>query len=138
MARLGALPEAIIPLRVKQTLFVKARKLKLMIDVRGQHKIIPTLHNPEQVRIGLPHGHIIAIDEDLPAPPCPVFLQRIKRIKTAGIHVPDAVFPRKIGEVFLKALSGIGQPCGRGKAGSCADDHGVRIGQPCLKPLNLL
>ena len=40
MARFCALPQALIALRVKQAAFVKARTLKLMVNIGCQHKIV--------------------------------------------------------------------------------------------------
>ena len=38
----------------------------------------------------------IAVDADVPAPICPIFLQGVKRIESSGIHVAKSVLLNKV------------------------------------------
>ena len=70
--RLTALKETIIPLRVKETLFIESRPLKGMIDIRRQDEIILFTNQMEEIRIDIALRHRrIAVDVDAPAPPRP-------------------------------------------------------------------
>lgn len=55
MAGLGALPKAIIPLGIEQTLLVKTGKLELMVYVGGQDKIIFAFYQFQQITVR--HSH---------------------------------------------------------------------------------
>lgn len=93
MAGLRALPEAVVPLHIyiKQALFVKACDLKLMIHVGRQHKIILLPNQPEKIEIRLSGGHVVAVHENMAAPPRPILLQRLKGIESAGVDSLDNV-----------------------------------------------
>ena len=73
-ARTGTLEQAIIALGVKQSLFVKSGLLKTVIDIGRQHKIVLIFHQPQQVFIDRLRCILIAVDPDIAAPVCPVFL----------------------------------------------------------------
>ena len=53
MAWLRTLPQAIVPLGVEQPLFIKARKLELMVYIRCQNKVVLTLHQLQQKSSGI-------------------------------------------------------------------------------------
>lgn len=84
VAGLGALPQAVVPLGVKQALFVKPGKLELVVHIGGEDEIILVLHQLQQVPVGLAHTGFIAVDQNHAAPPGPVFLQGI-----IGIEPPE-------------------------------------------------
>ena len=70
--RLTALKETIIPLRVKETLFIEPRPLKGMIDIRRQDEIILFTNQMEEIRIDIALRHRrITVDVNAPAPPRP-------------------------------------------------------------------
>ena len=113
-----ALPQAVIPLGVKQPLLVKAGFLEAVVHVGGQNKIVLSLHQLEKIlinRFGRVH---VAVDINIPAPIGPVFLHTVKGIEPAGIHIGKVILGDEVAEIFLKALAGIGKPCGSGKAGT--------------------
>ena len=113
VAGFGTLPQAIVSLRVEQTAFVKAPTLELVVNVGGQHKIILVLHQCQQLPINGKRGIHIAVIKNVTAPPGPVFLQRVIGIKSPGVHIGDAVFSVKIGEVPFKPFPAVGE-AGRG------------------------
>ena len=127
MAGLAALEEAVVPLGVKQPFPVKARLLKHVVHVGGEHEIIPPLHQLKQPLIHRLRRVHIAVDENIPAPVGPVLLQGGKRVKTAGVHVPEPVFPDKIREILLKSFPRVGKSRRRGEAGSRSDHHGLSL-----------
>ena len=100
-ARLTALEQAVIALRVKQPLFIKARLLKAVIHVGRDNKIIFVLYQLQKVlidRLGRIH---IAVDVDIPAPIRPMLLRRGKGIKAAGVHIPNSrTLPAKSEKYF--------------------------------------
>ena len=67
-ARLTALEQAVIALRVKKPLFVKASLLKAMVNIRGDDKIIFVLYQLKKVLIDRLRRILIAVDVDIPAP----------------------------------------------------------------------
>ena len=138
MARFTALPEAIVPLGVEQLRLIKSRQLKLMIHIGCQDEVVLILDQFQQVGIRLTGCHIVSVVVDMPAPPGPVFLQRGKRKETTGIHVGDAVLLMEVGEVLQKTLATIGQASRGGKAGTSADEDGVRAVYLSLQPLDFL
>ena len=68
-------------------LFVKAGLLKAVIYIGCDHKIVFLLHQMEKLVIYGFRRIRIAIDIDIPAPVRPVFLRRVVRIESAGIHI---------------------------------------------------
>lgn len=125
MAWLTALPKAIVTLGVEQPRLIETSQLKLMVHIGGQDEIIPASDQFQQVSIRLAWRHIVTVIVDMTAPPGPVFLQRGKRIETAGIHISDTVLLMEVGEVLQKALAAIGQASRGGKAGARADEDGI-------------
>ena len=125
MAGRGALPEAVVPLGIEQPLLVKARQLELVVHIGGEDKVVPLPHQRQQIVIYGPGRPLIAVVEDLAAPPGPVLLQAVKGVEAPGVHVPDAVFGLKIAEIPLKPLPVVGQPRRGGQPGPRAHDHGI-------------
>ena len=125
-ARLTALKQAVVALRVEKTLFVKARLLEAVVDVRRDDKIVLVPHQLEQNLVHAFRRVLIAVDEDIPAPIGPELLLRRKRIEPTAVHVVEAVFFRKIRKIPLEPLTIVrearrgGQPCAR------ADDDSIR------------
>src|SRR5699024_11653141 len=85
-SRLTALEQPIIPLGVEKAVFLKSCLLKTVIYVGSQDKIVFVFHQIEQFVIDRFRCIHIAVDPDIAAPVCPVFLQRIIWVKSAGIH----------------------------------------------------
>ena len=66
MAWHTALPEAIIPLGIEQSLLVEACLLKLMIHVRSDHELILIFHEVQQAVIDWFWRQNIAVYVDVP------------------------------------------------------------------------
>ena len=107
--RFTALKQSVVALRVKQPLFIKARLLKAVINIRRDNKIVLVLHKTKQFFIDRLRRVRIAVDEDIPTPICPVFLRCCIRIKSARIHIVKAVFRLKISKIFMKPLAVVGK-----------------------------
>ena len=138
VAGLGALPQAVVPLGVKQALFVKPGKLELVVHIGGDHEIILVFHQLQQVLIRLAHTGFITVDQNHTAPPGPVFLQGIIGIESPGIHIMEAVFCFKIRKILLEPFPAVRETGGGGHSCACADDHGVGAFYFLLQPFNLL
>ena len=130
------LKQAVIPLRVEQALFVKARFLETMVYVGGQHKIVLVFHKGKQVLIHRLGRILIAIDVNIAAPVSPVFFQRRIWIKAAGVHIPDAVLCCKIRKILLKSFSVIGETCRGRKPCTCTNDHCIGMAQDLPQCIN--
>ena len=126
-ARLTALEQAVIALRVKKPLFVKASLLKAMVNIRGDDKIIFVLYQLKKVLIDRLRRILIAVDVDIPAPIRPILLQHVKGIKAAGVHIPKAIFPGKIRKVCFKPFAGVYKARRRRQSGTGTDYHGVTV-----------
>ena len=133
MARLTALPQAIIPLGIKQTVFVETCLLETVIHVGGEDKIILIFHQLQQLLIHRLGRIAVAVEENKSAPVGPVFFQGLKRIKSAGVHVMKAVFRFEVRKIALEAFSVIGESRRCGKASSRSDDHRLRLLQSLLQ-----
>ena len=126
-ARLAALEQAIIALRVEQPLFIKACPLELVIHIGGQYKIVLVLNQCQKFLIDRKWSIYIAVDVDVSAPIRPMLLRRGKRIKATGVHIVEAVFFLKVRKVFLKAFAAVGEACGGRQPCPRADDHGITV-----------
>ena len=85
-ARLTALKQAVVALRVEKMLFVKARLLEAVVDARRNDKIVLVPHQLEQNLVHAFRRVLIAVDEDIPAPIGPeLFLRRVG-IKSAAVQ----------------------------------------------------
>ena len=111
-ARLTALKQTVIALRVEKSLFVKACFLKAMVNICCDYEIILIRHKLQQVLIDRLRRILIAIYENVSAPICPMLLGRFVRVKSARIHILKPVFFLKIGKVFFKPLTVISKACG--------------------------
>lgn len=134
----GALPETVIALGVKQPFFVKTGKLKLMIHIGGEDKIIFLFDQFQQIGIGLAHTDVIAVYQDVTRPPCPIFLQSAVRIEAPGVHIPDAVFLMKVRKIFHEPLAAVRHSGRGGHSCSCADQDGIGGFYLSLQPICLL
>ena len=63
-----------------------------MIHIGGQHKVILVLYQCQQHLVNRKRCIYIAVIENMTAPPGPVFLQCVKRIKSAGVDICDPIF----------------------------------------------
>ena len=61
MAGLGALPQAVVPLGVKEAPLVKARQLELVVHVGGEDEVVLVLHQLQQLVIDRLGGLFIAV-----------------------------------------------------------------------------
>lgn len=80
-----------------------------MIYIGGQHKVFFAAQQPQQLFINRFGCFFVPIDPNMAAPPGPIFLQRFKRVKPAGIQVMDTVLTDKVLEMLLKTRPGIRQ-----------------------------
>ena len=124
-ARLTALKQTVIALRVEKSFFVKACLLKTMVNICCNHKIVLVSHQLQKVIVDRFGGIHIAVDVDVSAPICPMLLGRFVRVKSARIHILKSVFFAKIGKVFFKPLTAVSKACGGGKPCTCADYNSV-------------
>lgn len=131
-ARLTALEQTIIALRVEQALFIKASFLKAVVNIRGDDKIIFVLYQLQKIIVDRFWSIHIAVDVNIAAPIRPMLLRRNKWIKTSGIHILDTVLFRKVGKVFFKPFSGIDKSGRGGKTGSGTNYNGITVPQSCL------
>ena len=93
-ARLTALKQAVVALRVEKMLFVKARLPEAVVDVRRDDKIVLVPHQLEQNLVHAFRRVLIAVDEDIPAPIGPELLLRRKRIEPTAVHRGSHIFPQ--------------------------------------------
>ena len=66
VAGYGALEQAVVALRIEKSLLVEARLLKLVIDVRGDDKIIIVLHKLEKYFVCAVVNVRVAVTVDMP------------------------------------------------------------------------
>ena len=66
MTRYGALEQAVVALRIEKSLLVEGRLLKLVIDVRGDDKIIIVLHKLEKYFVCAVVNVRVAVTVDMP------------------------------------------------------------------------
>ena len=78
-----------------------------MIHVRGNHEIILVLHKIQQPAVQVIRNRRITVDPDIPGPISPEFLHGFVGIESSRVHIPELVFIREIGKVFLKPFAGI-------------------------------
>lgn len=83
-----------------------------MIDIRRQDKVVLIPDELQQIVIHRLRGFLIAVDQDMSAPPRPEFFRtELHNLKAAGVHIPDAVLLGEIGKVLVEPFARIGQSC---------------------------
>ena len=87
-----------------------------MIHICRENKVILVLNQTHKVIIYRLWRFLISVHHDMPAPPGPVFFQAVKRIETAGIHIPDTVWPGSHRNTAQTSLPRVGQSRGCGQA----------------------
>ena len=120
-----ALEQAVVALRVEQSLFVKPCLLELVIDIGGDDEIVLAFQEFKQVVIDWLRGRHIAVIPDVAAPVGPVFLLVRKLVESRRVHIGEAVFPDEVGEILLEAFPRIGETCRGRKSRARADHHGI-------------
>ena len=138
VAGAGALPQAVIPLGVKQALLLEPRLLEAVVCVGGQHKVVPVPHQLQQLPVDRPGRVHITVDQDVAAPEGPVLLQRIVGVKAARVHIVEAVGLLKFGEIPLKPLAAVHKARRGGKPRPSADQYGVRGGKCLAQSVELI
>ena len=116
---IGTLEQAVIALGIKQSLFIKACTLELMIYVGGYYEIVFAFNNRQQIPVNRLLRFNISVEINMPCPPGSSGLLIRKRIEAAGIDVLNPIFLGKIKEITLKALSAVCQSGSCRQAGSC-------------------
>ena len=76
-ARLAALEQAVIPLRIEKAFFIKARFLETVVYIGGQDEIVLALYLLPQIVIYRLGRILIAVDPDIAAPVSPTLFRRI-------------------------------------------------------------
>ena len=115
---LGALPQAVVPLGVKQAALVKSGFLKAVVHIGGQHKIIFIRYQLQQVLVHRLGRIAVAVEENKPAPVGPMLLQGGKWIKSPGIHIVEIVFFLEVRKITVELRSAISKSGGCRKARS--------------------
>ena len=80
-----------------------------MVYIGGKNKVILIMDQLQQFVINGLGGFLVSVYHDLAAPPCPMFFQSFKRIKSTGVHILDFIFLNEVSEVFLEPGAGISQ-----------------------------
>ena len=137
-ARLAALEQTVIPLRVKQPVLIETRLLELMVDIRRQHKVILVFHKLIQPHICPVIAVFVAVDVNISRPVCPVLFQALKRIESAGIHIPETIFVDKIRKIIPESLSCVGESRRCGQSRTRADNNRIRLPQTFSETLYLI
>ena len=125
-AGLAALEQAVVSLRIKEPLLVKAGALETMVHVCGQHKVVAVAHQIQELIVERRRYGIVSVAHDVAAPKRPVLLERIIGIETAGIHIGKAVTCGEVTKELLETLARIGVSGGGREPCSGTDYHGVR------------
>ena len=105
VARLAALPEAVIALGVEEPLFVEARQLELMVNVGGEHEVVAAAHEVEQVGVYAGRREVVTVAIDVAAPIRPMLLEGVEGVEPTGIHVGEAVLLDEIAEPPVESLA---------------------------------
>lgn len=133
VTRCDALPEAVISLGLKQPVRMEACELKLMVHICGENEVVSFFDKLQQLCVDRFGRALVTVEQDMPAPPCPILFLGLIRIKSSGVHIPDAVPVLKVFEMPQEAFTGICQPSGCGQAGPSANDDSVRLIKRLLK-----
>ena len=107
MAGSGALPKAVVPLSVKQPVFIKTGFLETVVYIGGKDKVVFVLNQAQKIGVDGLRGILIAVDIDISTPIGPVFFQGFVGIEAGGIHILETIDFYKVLKVFLKATAGI-------------------------------
>ena len=94
-----------------------------MVYIGGQDEIVLALYLLPQIVIYRLGRILIAVDPDIAAPVSPTFFRRIVGVEPAGVHIVEAVFLLKIGEMPCKPLTAVGKTCRSGQPPF--DPHGL-------------
>ena len=137
-AGLAALEQAVVSLRVEESLLVKAGALETMVHVCGQHKVVAVAHYAQELFVEWRRYGIVSVAHDVAAPKRPVLLERIIGIETAGIHIGKAVACGEVAKELLEALARIGVACRSGKSRTGADHYGIGLVECLSQPIDLL
>lgn len=136
-ARLAALEQAVVSLRIKEPLFVKAGALEAMVHIRGQHKVIAPAHDVQELFVERRRYGIVSVAHDVAAPKRPVLLERIIGIEATGIHVGKVVACGKVAKELLETLARIGVSGGGRESCPGADYHGIGCIECSLELIDL-
>lgn len=120
----------------RTTVFVEPCFLKTVVYVGCQHKVVLVFHKRKQTLIHRLGCILIAVDVNIAAPVCPVFLHGGVGVKATGVHIRKSVLAGKIGEIFLEPLPVIGETCRGGKPSTCTNDHCIGMAQDLPQRIN--
>ena len=123
MAGDRALEEAVVALRVEETLLVEARPLELVVYVGREDKVISPVHNAQQVTIRVAHWPNVALVPDDARPPRPQLLRSVVGIETTGVLVLEAVALGKVSVEAIEPLPGVGELWAAGSRETRASTH---------------
>ena len=136
-AGLAALEQAVVSLRVEESLLVKAGALETMVHVCGQHKVVAVAHYAQELFVERRRYGIVSVAHDVAAPKRPVLLEQIIGIETAGIHIGKAVACGEVTKELLESLARIGVSGGGRESCSRTDYHGIRCIECSSEPIDL-
>ena len=103
-----------------------------MLSASAFNAFLKTLEEPPRHAICI----LIAVDVNIAAPVCPVFLHGGVGVKAAGVHIRKAVLAGKIGEIFPEPLPVIGKTCRGRKPCTCTNDHCIGMAQDLPQRIN--
>ena len=109
-----------------------------MVHVCRDHKIILIPDQGEQVPINRLGRVDIAVEINMPCPPCPAGLLVREGIKAAGVHVPDPEVLFEIKEIPVEPLTAVGEARSGGKTCSGADHDRVGSSDLIFQPADVL
>lgn len=76
------MPQAVVSLGIEQPLLIEAGQLELMVYIGGKNKVILIMDQLQQFLINGLGRFLVSVDQNMAAPPCPMFFQSIKRVKS--------------------------------------------------------
>ena len=138
MARLAALEQTVITLRVEQALFIESRLLKAVIYIRGNDEIVRIPYQVQKLIIYRFRRVHISVDPNIAAPIRPKLLLCGIGIEATGIHIRKTILRRKVREILFKPFPVVNEACRSGKPGSRADDNGICVCKSLFQPFNII
>ena len=133
----AALEQTVIALGIKQPVFIKSGLLETVVHICSKNEIILIFHQRKKLFINWFRSIHVSVYVDIPAPECPVFLQRFIGVKSAGVHIRKMVFSRKIRKILPEPFPGIDKTGRRRQPSSGSNDNGIGFRQFLPKPFGL-
>ena len=139
VARHGALPEAVVALRVEEPVLGESRLLELVVHIGGDDEEVLVADDRQQLGVSVLRRVRVTVAPDVAAPESPGLLRGAVGVEARGIHVRETVGIDEIAEEPFEALSRVGESGAGRKTRTGADDDGIgifdRLGEPAQKLL---